>query len=176
MIMSISTWYPQSPPWWTHWQNLRKCMWRVWNEFTRRFRTKAQLGPNASESTKRRPSWLQNSTSKLDTAKERMKASISRKESKISLKVHMKEQLFNLTLDHCEDPRIAIQVQNNNKSTWMQMRCSPSLWSSFFIFSKSPLLHFISPYHIFTNSSPPLTMESSTILSSRDAMQIEKEA
>ena len=94
--------------------------------------------------------------------------------TKISLKVHMKEQLFKMTFDHCEEPRIAIQVQNNNKSTWMQMRCSPSLWSSFFIFLKISLLHFISPYHSFP--SPPLTMESSTILSTKRTMQIERKA
>ena len=96
------------------------------------------------------PSWLQNSIGKRDTAKERMKASNSRKRSKISLKVHMKEQLFRMTFDHCEEPRIAIQVQNNNKSTWMQMRCSPSLWSSFFIFLKiSPFTFYLPLSYIY---------------------------
>ena len=49
-IVSISPWYPQSPPWWTRWQFPKNESSRFENRKTRRFRTKAQLGPNARES------------------------------------------------------------------------------------------------------------------------------
>ena len=95
-----------------------------------------------------------------------------------------KSHLRSIWKNNCSKwPSIIVRIQelqfkfrNDNENTRMLMRCSPSLWSSFFIFSKDlPFSHFNSPYHtFFTNSSPPLTMESSTILSTKRTMQIER--
>ena len=179
--MSISPWYPQSPPWWTHWQLSRKCSFEVWKRVYSQFSHKGTTWSISKRKQWKWPSWHQNSISKWDKAKEGMETSNSRKESKISLKVHMKEQLFIWPLIIVRIQELQFKFRNDNKIIRMQIWYSPSLWSSFFqkfsFFSYSPKS---SPFHIFTNSSPPLTMESSRnhdlLLSREWQMQIEKEA
>ena len=132
-IWSISPWYPQSPPWWTHWQLSRKCSFEVWKRVYSQFSHKGTTWSISKRKQWKWPSWHQNSIGTWDKAKESMKASNSRKESKKnSLKVHMKEQLFIWPLIIVRNQELQFKFREGNKIITMQIWYSPSLWSPFF--------------------------------------------